>query len=557
MVSPAATLTPGASAPGVGVSAGVMGDAVHVVEQLLGGQVLDEQGGDDLALPLRAAERVCQWAGCTRAPVSAARDRRGRVAVCADHWRQLAATSVDSRSTVLARAADPGYRQWADRAAAAGGCTSPVRLRPESACVDPATGELSPVAGTGGEDEVIYKACGNRRAAVCPSCAETYRADAYQLVLAGLRGGKGVPETVAGHPALFATLTGPSFGPVHSCHADPATGKVRPCRPDRRRPTCPHGRLLSCGRRHGEHDPRLGQPLCPDCYDYRGHAVWNAWARELWRRTTVGLSRAVTRHRPARAPAARVSFGKVAEFQRRGLVHYHVVLRLDGLDPADPAAVVAPPGWASIFVLAHALREAFAGTRFATPPHPVRPTGWVIGWGDPDAGGLDIRPLRFPGERAIDRSAVAGYLAKYATKSTEDTGHLSKRLRPDTVDHYTDDTHPGRLVDACWTLGTPEAGPEWERMRRWAHQLGYGGHFFTKSRRYTATFRVIRAARRAWVRRQADLDTEATNATEVVITSWSFVGIGWQTTGDALLAQTSAALARERRRIAREEAVSE
>jgi len=124
------------------------------------------------------------------------------------------------------------------------------------------------------------------------------------------------------------------------------------------------------------------------------------------------------------------------------------------------------------------------------------------------------------------------------------------------VDPYADDTHPGRLVDACWMLGAPEAGPEWERMRRWAHQLGYGGHFFTKSRRYTATFHVIRAARRAWVRRQADLDTKATNATEVVITSWSFVGIGWRSTGDALLGQTSAALARERRRIAREEAIA-
>jgi len=314
-----------------------------LVAQVLGGRGVDERGKDDLALPLRAAERVCHWAGCTRAPVSAARDRRGRLAVCAEHWRQLAATSVDSRSTVLAQAADPGYQQWADRAAAAGGCTSPVRLRPGRARVDAATGELAPVAGAGGEDEVIYKACGNRRAAVCPSCAETYRADAYHLVLAGLRGGKGVPETVAGHPALFATLTGPSFGPVHSRLVDVASGKVRPCRPDRRRPVCRHGRLLSCGRRHGEHDARLGQPLCPDCYDYRGHAVWNAWARELWRRTTVGLNRAVTRHRPAGAPAARVSFGKVAEFQRRGLVHYHVILRLDGLDPADPAAVVAPP----------------------------------------------------------------------------------------------------------------------------------------------------------------------------------------------------------------------
>jgi len=37
--------------------------------------------------------------------------------------------------------------------------------------------------------------------------------------------------------------------------------------------------------------------------------------------------------------------------------------------------------------------------------------------GDSDAGGLDVRPLSFLGERAIDRSVVAGYLAKFATKS--------------------------------------------------------------------------------------------------------------------------------------------
>jgi hypothetical protein len=157
------------------------------------------------------------------------RDRRGRLALCAEHWRQLAASSVDARSTVLARAADPGFRRWADRAASAGGCTHPVRLHAETARVDQHTGELVLVPRPSGEDGVIYKACGNRRAAVCPSCAETYRADAYQLVLAGLRGGKGVPDTVAGHPAIFATLTGPSFGPVHARTVDPAWGTVRAC----------------------------------------------------------------------------------------------------------------------------------------------------------------------------------------------------------------------------------------------------------------------------------------------------------------------------------------
>ena len=41
------------------------------------------------------------------------------------------------------------------------------------------------------------------------------------------------------------------------------------------------------------------------------------------------------------------------------------------------------------------------------------------------------------------------------------------------------------------------------------------------------------------------------------IIAYAFAGIGWRTTGDALLAQTSAALARERRRIAREELISQ
>jgi hypothetical protein len=44
-------------------------------------------------------------------------------------------------------------------------------------------------------DGVIYKPCGNRRAAACPSCAKTYQRDAYHLVRAGLVGGHGVPWT--------------------------------------------------------------------------------------------------------------------------------------------------------------------------------------------------------------------------------------------------------------------------------------------------------------------------------------------------------------------------
>ena len=40
----------------------------------------------------------------------------------------------------------------------------------------------------------IYTPCNNRRSGVCPPCSEVYRADTYQLIRAGLSGGKAVPE---------------------------------------------------------------------------------------------------------------------------------------------------------------------------------------------------------------------------------------------------------------------------------------------------------------------------------------------------------------------------
>ena len=72
----------------------------------------------------------------------------------------------------------------------------------------------------------------------------------------------------------------------------------------------------------------------PDCYDHAGQVVWNASASELWRRTTIAIDRALTRHARMHGGRVRLSFGKVAEYQRRGLVHYHALIRLDGLDPA-------------------------------------------------------------------------------------------------------------------------------------------------------------------------------------------------------------------------------
>ena len=121
-----------------------------------------------------------------------------------------------------------------------GGCLQPVLLRGRTDYIDGGTGELihryTTVHEPGG---VLPIACKTRRASRCPPCAEVYRADTYQLIRAGLTGGKGIPATVADHPCVFVTLTAPSFGPVHARREK--DGRVLACRPRRKGGTCPHG----------------------------------------------------------------------------------------------------------------------------------------------------------------------------------------------------------------------------------------------------------------------------------------------------------------------------
>jgi hypothetical protein len=92
------------------------------------------------------------------------------------------------------------------------------------------------------------------------------------------------------------------------------------------------------------------------------------------------------------------------------------------------------------------------------------------------------------------------------------------------------------------------------RLQLWAHMLGYGGRFSTRSRRYSTTLRTLRKARQDWRRRawHRTADHLADDDTEIV-TELGYTGIGWHTTGDAALANSAAARARERRLIAKEE----
>jgi hypothetical protein len=129
---------------------------------------------------------------------------------------------------------------------------------------------------------------------------------------------------------------------------------------------------------------------------------------------------------------------------------------------------------------------------------------------------------------------VAGYVAKYATKSTEVLGvTLDHRVSEVELEGLDLPAHAAELVRACWELGG----------------------------RYSTTLGALRRARVASAIRRRRGDTLPLDAwgrpeddqAVIVVASWLYLGSGYQSNGEAWLAGSAAARAREARRIAKEE----
>jgi hypothetical protein len=406
---------------------------------------------------------------------------------------------------LVARAGDPRRERWLEQVRRTGACRHPVRLRGIVR-----RGEKVVYSTAKEPDGALMVRCGNRREACCPSCAHEYRGDMWQLIYAGLAGGrKGVPEQVAEHPQVFATLTAPSFGPVHTRRDD--------------------GKRCRCGKRHDVDDPLLGEAIDPDTYDYEGAVLWNWHAPALWNRFTVELvrvlaNRAGLSEREWRK-LARVAYAKVAEFQARGLAHYHVIVRLDGAaDRADAPGVTVTPA-----ELCDAIREASARSSL---------TG--------DAGDGDTIHVRFgeqldtriltaarDGDAELCPEQVAAYVAKYSCKAS----HEQITSRDSEPDAWRDRGVPEQLVRMAYAVLNVSQRAGLRRMARWVHMLGFRGHFVTKSRGYSTNLGTLRADRAAYRANQDELDELADDeASTPVLSCWEYLGSGYLNPGDVLLA---------------------
>lgn len=173
----------------------------------------------------------------------------------------------------------------------------------------------------------------------------------FHLIRARVTRGKTVPESVADHPLLFATLTAPSFGRVHTA------GRCHPGDPSRR---CSHGRPIACGVVHAEgaEGRRSAGLLGQRCV-----------------RTATTTPRTWCGSGSPR-PVATVQYAKVAEFQRRGAVHFHALIRLDG--PRTTDGVTNRSGRVTADLLATLVTEAASAVQLHAPRSTTRT--WPAAW---------------------------------------------------------------------------------------------------------------------------------------------------------------------------------
>ena len=250
---------------------------------------------------------------------------------------QLAVRPAFATSPGIAVRSAAEWREVLAEVDQAGLCAHPIRLR--GLTLDRSSGELV----EGGLVVAVQGPASRRLPVVLPPLP------GRRLAAGGRRASgaaRGSAPSVVGHPQLFVTLTAPSFGPVH--RGDVSDDATRRCADlDGVPRLCPHGELAvvhapprrattlrsasRCARSASTTGGRCcGTPTCLGLWDRTSHRLYREVAQ------AAGLSTTELRS------VARLSYMKVVEFQRRGLVHLHVVVRADG--GAGPSEHAATPG---------------------------------------------------------------------------------------------------------------------------------------------------------------------------------------------------------------------
>lgn len=259
-----------------------------------------------------------------------------------------------------------------------------------------------PVRVMDSDGNVQYARCGNRRKAKCESCSYLAQGDYRKILKAGY---DELEEAIDQYAFFLMTLTAPSFGAVHRV---PKKGrsKVR----------------CQCGCYHSaEKDEHLrGVAVDFDSYRFDEVVQWNNHVGKLWNATNTKLKKLLPT----------MDYIKVAEWQKRGALHLHVILRIPRADWHEALVHSKEHQCSLVDDIQELVRTVVVEDR------------WI--WGQK---ALDIREIK----TASDRKQAARYLAKalgYVTKDlAEDAPHRSREI----TEHFRrlDEAARDMACDCC------------------------------------------------------------------------------------------------------------
>lgn len=318
-----------------------------------------------------------------------------------------------------------------------------------------------------GSTKPVHTPCQSAFYSRCKSCAARHSRDRYIIATSGVRElsmtDEGITWKEAGteYDYFFLTLTLPSFGAVH---------------------TGGNNNLCRCGRRHTASADVLGLPIDHETYDRKGMALANLVASRLWNRTAKKL----------RDYLDFEHFG-VWEYQKRGAMHLHVLIRTEsgsGLD--DPNSVAHDD-----------LLSLVTSTRVTAKDN------HRIGWGDQ----YDVT--------RIDPTATDEDSLSTVTYALKTLGYVQKDLLDDQEQEEKTKMRPA--VKQAWDLLEKEVGAYAMSQRQSkktrlrpledetrVSEYGFHGNRVTKSRRWSLTVPLshieLRRRRAAYQRKKQELD---------------------------------------------------
>ena len=237
--------------------------------------------------------------------------------------------------------------------------------------------------------------CGSQDFASCRYCAGISSLYVKKIISAGL--------AVGDSAYYFLTLTAPSFGKVHSFLRDENV-------------------ICRCGSKHSGNE-FAGVPLDSRRYRYREQIRFNEVSGELFRYSMQRFARQLN--------VKSVPWCAVREYQQRGAIHFHIIVRVPKLTPRRD------------------VENAFAAMRGQELAG--------VKWGR----SADLKLVAGDGEETVR------YLAKLVGYSVKSLGKSESLLSDEQRKFYV------RLDETAREMGLSE-----KRVKG----FGYGGHLFTKSK---------------------------------------------------------------------------